>query len=311
MDLGPAAKETLTSALAKFEQLGVRRIALAIAIPIFAGGLYLAVRDYPVSFADLRLKPFLLSLVLGVPAIIALLTADFILQARFSGAKISFLRALEVVVVGNAANMLPIPGGAAIRVAAVKTHGGTLRRGAYSVPIFFGQQLGIGFLYAGGWLFAGFDTVSGGVLLGLGLVIATICSAMLYLLAAKPSMMLLGASLLTKILLVSIAAVVALWSLEAIGVPVHYPQAAIFVVAGMIGTLIWVVPGGLGVQEAVSAALAPLVGLSPAEGFLAATAQRCASLIAFLPLAIYFLRAREPGHSALRGRELRSDLEPN
>ena len=71
-------------------------------------------------------------------------------------------------------------------------------------------------------------------------------------------------------------------------------QAAVFVLASMIAVLIWIVPGGLGIQEAISAALAPFVGLDPAQGFLGATVLRCVALLGVLPLALWFLSVRHP-----------------
>ena len=86
---------------------------MIVAAAIFVVGLVLAIRDFPRSISDLRLTPLLLSLLVGVPATMLLLAADFVLQARFAGAKVTFRRALEITLVGNAANMLPLPAGAA------------------------------------------------------------------------------------------------------------------------------------------------------------------------------------------------------
>ena len=279
----------------------VRRIAMIVAAAIFVVGLVLAIRDFPRSISDLRLTPLLLSLLVGVPATMLLLAADFVLQARFAGAKVTFRRALEITLVGNAANMLPLPAGAAVRLAAMKGYGGTFRKGAYSVAAFSALLLGIGLLYSGTWLSFGFDPWSGMVLIGAGSATLVAGCVLFFLFAAEKSARLLAIGLLIKVLQVLVSAVRIQWCFEAIGVPATHGQSAVFVVASMIGTLIWIVPGGIGIREVISAALAPMVGLAPSDGFLSATISRVLMLIAGVPIAlvIVWLEARQERRAKL------------
>src|SRR4029079_5696882 len=100
---------------------------------------------------------------------------------------------------------------------------------------------------------------------------------------------LLTYGLVVKLVQVLVTAVLIQWSFASLGVAIGHAQASIFIIAGMIGTLIWIVPGGLGVREGISAALAPFVGLGPAQAFLAATVLRGIVLLGVLPFALFFL----------------------
>ena len=214
-----AIEEAVTGWLRLFEQPRARRITLAVALAVFLIGLTLAIRAFPVSLSSLRLQPVLSSLLIGLPATMAALAADFILQARFAGAQVSVARALEVVIVGSAANVLPVPGGAAIRVTAIKSRGGSLRKAAYAVLLFPGQALGIALIYAGGWLLADFDRTIGAFVLGVGLPPAIVCSALIYRLAVKPSAGLVISTVAVKVVQMLLTSVLVHWSFGALGIP--------------------------------------------------------------------------------------------
>jgi uncharacterized protein (TIRG00374 family) len=85
--------------------------------------------------------------------------------------------------------------------------------------------------------------------------------------------------------------------LAALGTDATFAQASAFAVASAAGSAVSIVPGGLGVREAVTAALAPAVGLAAAVGFLAAALNRLIGLPVMVPLALW-LSLRSGGRRA-------------
>lgn len=92
-------------------------------------------------------------------------------------------------------------------------------------------------------------------------------------------------ALIQRITLVSLDGLRLLWCLKALGVSAVFSQAAAFVVGGVIGSAVSIVPAGLGIREGVSAGLAPLVGLVAASGFMAAALNRILALSILAPVA--------------------------
>jgi hypothetical protein len=59
---------------------------------------------------------------------------------RMTGRSVGWLSAMDVTIYGSAANMLPLPGGVLVRIAAMKAHGTAFRRGG--TLIMFGALWG-------------------------------------------------------------------------------------------------------------------------------------------------------------------------
>jgi len=73
--------------------------------------------------------------------------------------------------------------------------------------------------------------------------------------------------------------------LAAVRVPAGLAEPLVLAVAIALAAALGVFPGGLGVREGLSAALAPLVGLPMSVGFLVAALNRAIGLVVLAPLA--------------------------
>jgi hypothetical protein len=273
--------------LPAFNRPAVRNIVLFLALIGFTAGIVLAIRSRPDILDNLVWQAAVIAAAVGTPLAVLMSAFEFVLSARLIGVPVTLAKALDVVVVGSAANLLPIPGGAAVRIAALKGMGVGLRTGT-SVTVFIALLwLGVSFAYAGAWIMTVNSGLAGPLFLGSGLV----------LLIA----LLLGATRLSggwrlpwligllKLALVAIDAGRLFLCLIAIGTAATFAQSSALAVSGVIGSVVSIVPAGLGVREAAAAGMAPLVGLAAASGFLAASLNRLLGLSVIMPIAALLL----------------------
>ena len=131
----------------------LRNTVLGLATFGLAAGLYFSVRSQPDLLARIDPRPLALVAGIGVPFIVVFNAIEFTLSAKLLGKRIPFFTAVETTVVGSAANMLPLPGGTMVRIAALKSAGSTYRHGT-TVTLLIGLLwLSIAFIYAGYWIY--------------------------------------------------------------------------------------------------------------------------------------------------------------
>ncbi|MBK0400383.1 hypothetical protein H0I76_14375 [Limibaculum sp. M0105] len=254
----------------------LNRIALAVALAIFVGGLVLSLRSSPDILEQARLMPLLGLVLLTLPMGLAINALDFQVMARMCGARVGFWPALMISVYSRAANMLPIPGSMAVRMGVLKTHGVTFRRGGGLIVLFTLIFGGVGFCYSASWLAVQAPPALAAGFGALGVALLGTSAALAH--RAQLPWRMVGAVTLFRLGLVAVDALSLMIALGAVGVDVDYRQTAILVVAGFLSGA---VPAGIGVREAVVAILAPIAGIDPAAGFLAASASRVTAM-AFL-----------------------------
>ena len=169
----------------------------------------------------------------------------------------------------------------------MKAAGAGYGEGTKATLLVAGLWAGVAFLFAGSWM----------VRLGVGpiSVLFVVVGFIAWLACfAYGVWRCQGATLpvslsLAKVALVTVDALRMFLCLNALGVAIVFDQAAALAVAGVVGNAVSIVPAGLGIREAVSAGLAPLVGLSAGMAFLAAALNHLLGLITVVPLAIGML----------------------
>jgi len=253
----------------------MRRYILIAAIILFAGGLLWSIRAVPDS-VSLEVPWALAKIaVFGVFARLAISVVELKASAPLAGARLGWADSFRVGIVSSAANILPLPGGPMVRIAALKLAGGTVIRSS-AVTFFLGLSwLGLAFGYAGVWLLNNqveaaivFMAISG---ISLSAVLYFLYSAggrwgvVLILLAVKAAAIAVG---LVRLF----------WAFEALGETLEPAQLAVFAVSGVAGSILAVVPSGIGVNEAAAAILAPLVSIDSATAFIAASLNRLVGL---------------------------------
>lgn len=264
-----------------------KRIILGLAVLFLLAGIALSLERNPEVLANLDWRPVVILMVLAVPVTMLLNAVEFVLTGRLLGREIGMLAAIEIAIVGAAANLLPLPGAALVRVAALKAAGAGYGEGTKATLLVAGLWAGIAFVFAGAWMLRLDVGAVALAFIALGLAGWVACFAYGWRLCQSAGLPVLLS--LAKLALVTTDALRLHLCLSALGVAVLFDQAAALAVAGVVGNAVSIVPAGLGVREAVSAGLAPLVGLGAGVAFLAATLNRLLGLVTVVPLAMGLL----------------------
>ncbi|WP_159437136.1 lysylphosphatidylglycerol synthase domain-containing protein [Parasphingorhabdus marina] len=260
-----------------------RRSVLIVAVLALVAGIYLSLRNQPELLQDVQWTPLVVLALFAVPVTMFFNALEFVLSARLIGHRVGMKSAVETTIVGSVANLLPIPGGAIVRVAALKSEGASVAKGTSTMIFVVAIWAAVSFGYSGIWLVAGGIGMLGLLFLMIGLAGAIACFAM--------SRQLLDDSLITaqlfacKFGLVLFDALRLYLCLLALGVMAGFGQASVLTVSGFVGASFSIVPAGLGIREGVSALLGPLVGLTAAAAFMASAANRLVGFAVSAPLA--------------------------
>lgn len=233
-----------------------------------------------------------------VPASVSLTGAEYRLIGRSAGTSISWPDAIRITVIGNVANLLPIPGAAAIRVndlAARSARVGTATAATVGMGVLWlGWSLalsGIALIFAGSPI-AGVAMTAAGIAAGVGSwVIAPRGTATHF---GKAEWLVTGSLIEAGSLAIGAARI---WlTLAALGLDPSAVQAVGLVAAGAIASTVGVIPGGLGIQELIGGLLAPLIGLDAAAAIVAIAVGRVVGLAVSGLIAVSIAR-RTTGHS--------------
>lgn len=268
----------------------LKLFALIVALTLFCGGLFLSLRAHPDILDSIKLAPLLVLLLIVSPIGVAISAVDFQLLGRLSGVAVGFWRAAEVTIYTRAANMLPIPGSMAVRMAILKGRGATFTRSGAMMFLFTAIWGGVGFCFSAFWLsfqappmLAAFFGVTGAVILAG-------CWIAVRRFRLDPMLVLQAAGIrFAVIALDAFALMVAIW---AIGADAAFYQTATLVVSSFIASI---VPAGLGVRETVIAIMAPVAGIDAATGFLAGAVVRF-TVVAFLAGSSLVMLAAHRSH---------------
>lgn len=249
------------------------RLLLVVAMVVFVWATIASVRRLPDT--DFEVRPGFLALAAIAGAGGLLVNAlEFHVAALACGLSPRFARSTRVTVYGTAANLLPIPGTALVRVEALREHGLRYRHGVAAT-------LGVGVVWVaaalvvtGGLLIAAHDGAAGLGLLGLGIALI-IVGALAVRGAARSGSRLLPVVIAVAFLSVCLTSVRMWFVVQAMGYDASVPQAAALACAGVLTSALGILPGGaLGLREVVSALFASLSGLPGSVGALAAVVDR-------------------------------------
>lgn len=278
------------------------RLLLATAALLFLVAFAFGLRAVPEGAVELTAWPFVVLALLVVPLASVANALEYAVAARVGGQRVPLADAFEVSVLSSAANLLPLPGAALVRVRAMRRGGSTYRRALSVTLLVGGAWLATSLVLAGGLLTLHREPEVGGA----G-VAAVLCAGVLGLGAcavgvrsfARPGdvVALSGALLGVEVLAVAVAAMRYLLVLHGLGLEADIEQAVALTVAGVLASALGFVPGGLGLREALAGLIAGLVGLPVATGVLAAAVDRLVGLPVLAVLAAGFA-AR--GRSAAR-----------
>lgn len=252
-----------------------RRWLLLAGGAVFLGGAALAVRDLDLPAEGVRLAPVVVVAVLLVPLTIAINAVELLALGRLLDQRLGVRTAVRVVVLGTAANLLPLPGAAALRIQALAGGGATYAAAtAINVAAAF-TWLGAAAAVGGVALVTEGRPALGTAVAALGLVAATASTFAAGRLATAPSParalgLLVGAEVATVVL----HALRLVLLLGALGAGVSFAAGTVVGTAGPLAAAAGVFPAGLGIAEALAAGAGTLVAVPAATGFAAAALNR-------------------------------------
>lgn len=263
-----------------------RGALLLVAAAVFVGGAVLSWRSLDLDPGEVVWWPVVVVGLVLVPATVAVNVAELVALGRAASVRIGAREGIRVVLVATAANFLPIPGAAAVRVQAFTARGASL-----------GAATAVNVLGALAWVSVAL------VVAGLaGLALAPI-GAVLFLVGG-----LVGVGVTWSLLVrwrgASPRAAAAVFAAELATVIGHALRLGLVLVAlrasasaaqvlvlganGPLAAAAGIFPSGLGLAEAIGAALAELVALAPAAGFAATALNRVLGVAVTAPLALAF-----------------------
>jgi len=271
-----------------------RRALLVVGLVAFLVMLVVSLRALEVGFDEVAWGPLVFAGLVLTPLTILGNAAELrVMAAGTAQRPLPTLEAVRVVVLATAANLLPIPGAALVRIQALRT------RGASGTA-----ATGINLAGAGAWLGSGL-LVAGLALLPVrgpgALVVAAVgvagctVAAMVVRRVARP-----GRAARTTVALIAVEVLVTvlygvrlLVVLAGLRVDLDLQQALVIALSAPLSAAAGVFPSGIGLAEAISGLLAPAVALPVAVGVAATGLNRVVGLAVTAPIAAW-LAARSP-----------------
>ena len=248
-----------------------RRYGLIGALVLFTGGLAWSASSIGDLYSRVEPAPLLILFAIGAPVGMVLNSVELWAISRIAGGPIGWRASLEITVYGSATNMLPLPGAALTKVAAMKAHGIGYGKGSAMILLSYAIWGGLAFLYSGGalWLLGQGTAAAGFLALGCTLLLGGAFGF-----ARFGTWRLIGVVALMRLVSFPLEALRYMLALAALSASVAFTQASVFVVASFLGSAVMLAPSGLGIGETMVALLSPLIEVDPAFGFTAAAAGR-------------------------------------
>lgn len=261
---------------------GTRRVLLAVGAAAFVAMTFASFRALPEGL-DPNLWLIAPLVLVTAPLTVLANASEYRLLGAVLGHGIALRQALRVSLLATIANYLPAPGGVAVRTAALRREGSSvgaaLAVNAAAALIWLGAT---GVIAGGALLAAG--ELQGVAVAGIVGGLAAIVASVVVLRQRGPTG---GQRFLAHLVAVEVGVVLVsgtrtYLALRAIGAPVSVGAAFGISGATVIAAAIGIAPGGLGLREALAAAIAPVL-LVPAASAVAATAvDRVASQVGVL-----------------------------
>lgn len=251
------------SALARF-----RAPLFAAALILFGWGVYWSIGQLDLRWSNINLPALFALILILAPLSIIYGAVNFMVMARAASLDVPFTSAFKTSAISQFAAILPLPGGALVRGGAMMARGSTMRGAASHVTINALLWIACAAIAAGISLIAisnSLHPASIAIAAG-GAIAAASCMAWLVKVSSLPVALSVFA---LRIIGVALSALRLTCAFYTIGVAINYWQAFPFAFASILGTASSIAPAGLGISEALAAAIAILSGITSAAAFLA------------------------------------------
>lgn len=284
-----------------------RSITYSLALLILVIGVVISLQRNPHLFSDVQVWPILLVLIAGIPLTLVTNAMRYIFCARLIGISSGWFRAMEVTTISTAANMLPLPGGTAVRLAALSADSSSILKGSKVTVISTSIWVAITLIFGGTGIFF-YSTTPGTVFICSGIFLFLATGIGLYTIAGENLERENALYLcLVELVSVSIDAFRFMLCLQALGISAEFLQSASLVIASLVGSAVGIVPAGLGVREIVSAMMGPVVNLPAEACFVSATLNRLIGLVGITPVAGWFVWYERFGRKSAKINEQKNN----
>ena len=257
-----------------------RRAILVLATILFVGGFAWSLDATGIGLAGIAWHWLAASVLLGFAGIV-LNGLELSLSAAVIGKRFPAIEATRLSSIGMLSNLLPIPASALVRGGGLVAKGASLAESG-RILLYVGLlRLAVAGAITGAALWAG--PIMAGALVASAVLVALIARA-----GGMPAALGLLALRVAMLGFVTVRLLLCFWALDADAILYN---AALHAIAPVVGSAVGLVPGGLGVSEAIGAGLAMIVSQSPAIAFAALALNRLGGyLCAFLTVALFEVR---------------------
>jgi hypothetical protein len=302
----------LDGASARTETPRGRRISLLVSALVFVAAMALSVRSLPEGDRDLVWWAILVTGLIGIPGLILLSGVEYTASAAVLGHRVRLRDSLAIALYARAANLLPIPGAALVRMQALKRAGSSYGRAA-SATMATALFWMAGALLVGGvvlapyrWLIALGFVAAGVVTVGMAHVTVRSIVAKRDDAVAGEAVRRSALLLAVEVAMVVIRGVLFWFVMVGFDIGGSFQGAMVLPVAVVLASAIGFFPAGLGVREVISAGLAGMVGDTASSGALASGLDRLVSLPV---MAVIALALALTGHRLLPDAQV-DEAEP-
>lgn len=263
---------------------------IIVAVAGFLIGGALSVRSLDLQNARIQIWPLVVVAFAGVPAAALLTAREYHLSTRSAGLEVSFVDALRTSITATAANLLPLPGGAIVRVAEL-TRSGSSPLMAAGITAAMGMiwigtagfAAAIALLFVNNPVAAGLFALGGAGFLALGWPAFR---------GGRGGSALFRATVLVELASVAVDAA-RLWLVfRGIGITLSPAEPTVISLSNVLASAVGIFPGGLGLREALAAALAPLVSVDSGLAFMTTAINRFVAIIVQAPLLLGLVARR-------------------
>ncbi|HEX8803545.1 MAG TPA: lysylphosphatidylglycerol synthase domain-containing protein, partial [Acidimicrobiales bacterium] len=243
-------------------------------------------RSLPDEGRDARPELFAVLVLVTTPATLTLNALEYRFMGSTLGHRIGFRHAMRVSLVASIANYLPAPGGVAVRTAALKRRGSTVRS-AVSINAVVGLVwAGATGLIAGGAMIAD-DRLAGRAAAATVAGFAALVVAVVWLRRGGDG----WPRRFRQVLLIEVGLVVVsglrVWiALAAIGQPTPLGASIAISTSTVLAALLGIFPAGLGLRELLAGGIAAAVEVPAAAAVAATAVDRIASQIGMAVTAL-------------------------
>lgn len=256
----------------------LRQTAYIFMFALFIGGIVYIFYQDPEFLS--RIEPWpVVGLALLMPLRLAINVIRYTILARILDQPMNFQRALSVVIAGNAANFLPLPGGLMVRAAGLSDQGQGYTRGLGVNVAGSLVWLGTAGIFSATGAFALSLPLIGGSLIAGGTIALAI--GIRQLMYWRPSLRIIGTLMGANLAFCFVASIRFALALMAVGLGLELARPVLMSISGPLGLVTALAPGALGISEAIATALGVASGLEATETFAAAAIVRIVSFSVF------------------------------